>query len=176
MKVTGFIGLGSNLGDRVASILQAVEALDETPGVMVFRLSTLLETEPVGLQEQGDFLNAVVEVRSTLSASQVLQQMLAIESGLGRDRASSTAGGPREIDLDLLLWGEEISETPGVQVPHPRLHERAFVLVPMVELAPDLVHPTIGRSMRDLLEDEIKVNGPLPDRCRPAGRGPLLDS
>ena len=173
MNTTGFIGLGSNLGDRVAVILNAVEHIDETPGLSVWRLSTLLETNPVGKQNQPDFLNAVAEVRSSLAALEVMDHLLAIEQKLGRIRSDDDPGGPRTIDLDLLLWGDVTSDEPGLQLPHPRLHDRAFVLVPMVELAPNLMHPTLGRNMQELLADEIARNGDLPGRCRTAGQGPL---
>ncbi|MDG2424390.1 MAG: 2-amino-4-hydroxy-6-hydroxymethyldihydropteridine diphosphokinase [Phycisphaerales bacterium] len=173
MSTRGFIGLGSNLGDRIAVILKAVDVIDETPGISVSRLSTLLETNPVGLAEQPDFLNAVAEVRSTLSPLEAMESLLSIEQSLGRVRSEGDQGGPRIIDLDLLLWGECTSESPGLQLPHPRLPDRAFVLVPMVELAPDLVHPTLAKSMQVLLAEEMKRNGELLDRCRPAGRGPL---
>ncbi|MEE2907131.1 MAG: 2-amino-4-hydroxy-6-hydroxymethyldihydropteridine diphosphokinase [Planctomycetota bacterium] len=174
MTLQGFIGLGSNLGDRVTVILQAVEAIDDTPGVSVRRLSTLLETSPVGDHEQPDFLNAVAEVRSNLSAVEMMDILLSIEHQLGRDRTDGIQGGPRTIDLDLLIWGDVVQESPGLRLPHPRLPDRAFVLVPMVELAPEFVHPTLGKVMRDLLAEEIKHNGDLAGRCRPAGPGPLI--
>jgi len=173
MSRTGFIGLGSNLGDRVAVILDAVDRIDETPGMSVWRVSTFLETDPVGRQDQPDFLNAVAEVRSSLEPVEAMVHLLSIEQQLGRVRSEGDPGGPRTIDLDLLLWGDCTSDEPGLHLPHPRLHERAFVLLPMVELAPDLIHPTLGRTMQDLLAEEIDRHGDLAGRCRPAGRGPL---
>ena len=175
MKVEGDIGLGSNLGDRIAAILHAVEEIDAMHDVAAFRLSTLMETSPVGLQDQPDFVNAVLQVRSTLEPVQMLDQLLELELAMGRDRTAGEDGGPRLIDLDLLLWGDHQLDAPGLELPHPRLAQRAFVLIPMVELAPELMHPTEGRTMQELLVEEIRVNGSVEGRCRPAGRGPLLD-
>ena len=175
MNVDGYIGLGSNMGDRIAVILHAVEAIDAMQDVAAFRLSTLMETAPVGNQDQPDFVNAVLQVRSSLDPVRMLDRLLALELAMGRDRSIGEEGGPRLIDLDLLLWGDHQLDEPGLELPHPRLAERAFVLIPMVELAPDLVHPVHCCSMQELLMKEIKINGPIEDRCRPAGRGPLLD-
>ncbi|MBG80971.1 MAG: 2-amino-4-hydroxy-6-hydroxymethyldihydropteridine diphosphokinase [Phycisphaerae bacterium] len=175
MNVEGYIGLGSNIGDRIDAIMRAVEAIDAMSGVAAFRLSTLIETAPVGNQDQPDFVNAVLQVRSRLEPVQMLDQLLGLELEMGRDRSIGEDGGPRLIDLDLLVWGDHQLHMPGLILPHPRLAERAFVLIPMVELAPNLIHPVLGRSMQELLVEEIKANGPLEDRCRPAGHGPLLD-
>ena len=175
MKMDGYIGLGSNMGDRIAAIMHAVEAIDAMPDVAAFRLSTLMETSPVGRVDQPDFVNAVLQVRSTLEPVDMLDRLLSLELAMGRDRSVGEEGGPRLIDLDLLLWGAHQHDSPGLQLPHPRLPDRAFVLISMVELAPDLIHPVTGLSMQQLLMDEIRSNGPVEDRCRPAGRGPLLD-
>lgn len=170
----GYIAVGSNLGDRLRTILAAVDMVDEVPGVSVLRLSTLLETTAVGDIQQPDFLNGVLKVRAELDALEMLESLLGIETALGRDRSASPPGGARIIDLDLLLWGDDVIEHDRLTLPHPRFHSRAFVLVPMVELAPDLVHPVNGRTMRDLLWLEIQSNGDLAKRCRPAGPGPLI--
>jgi len=140
-----YIGLGANLGDREATIRRAVAALDGVPGRSRFlRVSTLRETDPVGLVDQPRFLNGVALIATELSARELLGYLLEVELALGRDRASVPPGGPRTIDLDLLLYGDEIIEEPGLRVPHPRLHERRFVLEPLAELAPGLEIPGRG--------------------------------
>jgi 2-amino-4-hydroxy-6-hydroxymethyldihydropteridine diphosphokinase len=132
-----YVGLGSNLGDREATIRAAVAAL---PGVVA--LSELRETEPVGLVDQPLFLNGAARLETELSARQLLDELLAIERELGRERRERW--GPRTIDLDLLLYGDEIVDEPGLSVPHPRLHERRFALEPLAELDPELVIPARG--------------------------------
>ena len=174
MTTEGYIAIGSNLGDRLKTILMAVDLIDELPEVSVLHVSTMLETSAVGDVDQPDFLNGVLKVRSDLDSFSMLWKLLEIESHLGRERSSVTTGGPRTIDLDLILWGNEVVDSEHLTLPHPRFHERAFVLLPMVELAPDLVHPRNGSTMRDLLWSEIQSNGDLAQRCRPAGRGPLI--
>ena len=174
MMTEGYIAIGSNLGDRLKTILMGIDLIDELPEVAVLHVSTMLETLPVGDVDQPDFLNGVLKVRADLDASTMLNKLLDIESSLGRDRSSSTTGGPRTIDLDLILWGNAVIESEDLILPHPRFHERAFVLLPMVELAPDLIHPTMGSSMQSLLAADIQTNGDLLKRCRPAGPGPLI--
>ena len=174
MNIEGYVAVGSNLGDRLKTILMAIDMLDNLPGVSVLHVSTLLETDAVGDVHQPDFLNGVIKVRSELDARSMLTRLLSIESDLGRDRSSVPRGGPRTIDLDLLLWGTQVIETTELILPHPRFHERAFVLLPMVELAPDLIHPTNCLSMQALLAADIESNGDLLGRCRPAGPGPLI--
>jgi 2-amino-4-hydroxy-6-hydroxymethyldihydropteridine diphosphokinase len=133
-----YVGLGSNLGDREHAIRRAAERIGAT------RLSELRETEPWGYGDQPDFLNAVAEVETELGASELLGFLLEVERGLGRTRGSGPRYGPRTIDLDLLLFGEETIDEPGLTVPHPRLHERRFVLEPLAELDPALVVPGRG--------------------------------
>ena len=140
-----YVGLGSNLGDREATILAAVAAL---PGVAA--ISNLRETEPVGVTEQPAFLNGAARLETELSPRELLDALLAVERGLGRERRERW--GPRTIDLDLLLYGGETVAEPGLTVPHPRLHERRFVLEPLAELEPDLVIPGRGR-VADLLAE-----------------------
>ena len=142
---TAYISLGSNLGDREATIRAAVAAL---PGVVA--MSELRETEPVGLVDQPPFLNGVARLETELSARELLEALLAVERQLGRERRERW--GPRTIDLDLLLYGSEMLEEPGLTVPHPRLHERRFALEPLAELAPSLVVPGRGR-VDDLLAE-----------------------
>ena len=129
-----YVGLGSNLGDREGTLRAAVEVLAASPGVEVLDVSTLRETDPVGpITNQPRFLNGAVALETSLSARELLALLLAIEADFGRTREGQ-AGGPRTLDLDLLLYGDERIAEPGLEVPHPRLHERAFVLEPLAEL------------------------------------------
>lgn len=137
--VTAFIGLGSNLGDRKEMLQAALQRLDDLPEVCVTRRSSLYETAPVGVTDQPDFLNTVAEVNTTLSALALLQALLDIENRLGRVR--TLRWGPRVIDLDLLVYGGEQIALPELTVPHPRLSERAFVVVPLAEIVPELILP-----------------------------------
>jgi 2-amino-4-hydroxy-6-hydroxymethyldihydropteridine diphosphokinase len=132
-----YVGLGANLGDREASIRRAAEALGAR------RLSTIRETEPWGYVDQPRFLNAVAELETELPPRALLDRLLEVERDLGRTREGPRYG-PRTIDLDLLLYGDERVEERGLTVPHPRLHERAFVLEPLAELDPGIVVPGIG--------------------------------
>jgi len=147
--VKAYVGLGSNLGDREATIRRAVELLGERPGVEVVAVSTLRDTDPVGYEDQPRFLNGAVALEVDLPPRALLEELLAVERELGRDRPQETRWGPRTIDLDLLLYGEEAVDEPGLTVPHPRLAERQFVLEPLYELAPELTLPD-GRTVRDL--------------------------
>ena len=149
---TAYIALGANLGDRRRHLDAAVVAVRAMAGVDAVRVSGIYETDPVGPADQGRFLNAAAEVTTSRSARALLDGLLAIEARLGRPpRAEREHWGPREIDLDLLLYGEAVIDEPGLTVPHPRLAERGFVLLPLCDLAPGLVHPVSGRTMRDLL-------------------------
>lgn len=139
-----FVGLGSNLGDREATILRSLARLQEELELRVVRVSTLRETDPVGYADQPRFLNGVVELETELPARALLGRLLAVERNLGRTRGEGPPLGPRTIDLDLLLYGEATIAEAGLQVPHPRLHERRFVLEPLAELAPDVVVPGHG--------------------------------
>jgi 2-amino-4-hydroxy-6-hydroxymethyldihydropteridine diphosphokinase len=132
-----YVGLGSNLGDREALIRRAAEAIGAV------RLSTIRETEPWGLDEQPRYLNAVAELETSLSPRRLLDRLLAVERELGRERAGPR-WGPRTIDLDLLLYGDEAIDEPGLRVPHPYLLERRFVLEPLAELIPDQRIPGNG--------------------------------
>jgi 2-amino-4-hydroxy-6-hydroxymethyldihydropteridine diphosphokinase len=138
-----FVGLGSNLGDREATILRALAALSADPDVEVVRVSSLRETDPVGYVDQPKFLNGAVELETTLAPRELLARLLAVERSLGRTREGPPLG-PRTIDLDLLLYGEARIAEAGLQIPHPRLHERAFVLEPLAELDPSLDVPGMG--------------------------------
>jgi 2-amino-4-hydroxy-6-hydroxymethyldihydropteridine diphosphokinase len=136
-----YVGLGSNLGDRHASLRRALELL--ALHVRVLAVSSLRETEPVGVVDQPRFVNAAAELETELPAVGLLDVLLTVERELGRERRERW--GPRTIDLDLLLYGTETIDVPGLTVPHARLHERRFVLEPLAELAPELVVPGRGR-------------------------------
>ena len=143
-----YLGLGSNLGDRETALKAALGAL-EAAGVHIRRVSPVYETEPQDVREQGWFLNLVAEAETDLFPLQLLQRIGRIERELGRTR--TVAKGPRSIDIDILLYGNFVIETPQLTVPHPRLAERRFVLAPLADLAPDLRHPVSRRTVRELL-------------------------
>jgi 2-amino-4-hydroxy-6-hydroxymethyldihydropteridine diphosphokinase len=138
-----YVGLGANLGDRERTLRAAVAALDAEEGIEVMAISKLRETEPVGVGEQPLYLNGAAALDTTLEAPELLERLLAVEERFGRVRVPGEHG-PRTLDLDLLLYGEEQIEAPGLVVPHPRLHERRFVLEPLVELDPGLAVPARG--------------------------------
>ena len=143
-----YVGLGANLGDRQRTLRAAVEALAAEDGIAVAAVSTLRETDPVGVGEQPRFLNGVVAIETTLAPRELLGRLLAVEQRFGRVRVAGEHG-PRTLDLDLLLYGREQIDEPGLTVPHPHLHERRFVLEPLAELVPGLVIP--GRGAVDSL-------------------------
>jgi 2-amino-4-hydroxy-6-hydroxymethyldihydropteridine diphosphokinase len=138
-----YVGLGANLGPREETLRRALELLERSPGVDVLAVSELRETEPVGVIEQPRFLNGAAALETSLSARELLDLLLEVERTLGRVRDERWA--PRLIDLDLLLYGAETIDEPGLDVPHPRLHERRFALEPLAELDPELVIPGRGR-------------------------------
>ena len=144
-----YVGLGGNLGDREGTLRRALEHLSAEPAIAVVRTSRFRETDPVGLREQPRFLNAVACLETQLPPRALLTRLLGVERALGRTR-DGPRFGPRTVDLDLLLYGDAVIEEPGLQVPHPRLHERRFVLEPLAELEPGLVVPGRGR-VSDLL-------------------------
>jgi 2-amino-4-hydroxy-6-hydroxymethyldihydropteridine diphosphokinase len=139
-----YVGLGSNLGDREETLAAAVERLRAQPEIEVVAVSRFRETEPVGPVEQPRFLNGAVALETTLGAQELLRRLLEVERGLGRDRQAGQRWGPRTVDLDLLVYGDQTIEAPGLSVPHPRLHERRFALEPLAELDPALVVPGRG--------------------------------
>jgi 2-amino-4-hydroxy-6-hydroxymethyldihydropteridine diphosphokinase len=139
-----FVGLGSNLGDREGTLRAAVGRLRGLPETNVVRVSSLRDTDPVGYLDQPRFLNGVVELESALSPRALLAALLELEQAFGRDRRAVPAHGPRTLDLDLLLYGQGRIDEPGLQVPHPRLHERRFVLAPLAELDPSVEVPGKG--------------------------------
>ena len=139
-----FVALGANLGDACRNVRDAAAALGRLPGTGLVRLSSLYRTAPVGYAGQPDFINAVAELRTMLGARELLRALLEIERARGRER--SFANAPRTLDLDLLLLGGERHADAELQLPHPRMHERAFVLVPLAEIAPNLHIPGHGTA------------------------------
>ena len=151
-QVTAFIAVGANLGPRYETIAAAVGKIGQLDGVRIVKESTLIETAPVGGPEgQGMFVNGAIKIETLLGAEVLLQAILTIEDQLGRVR--NQKWGPRLIDLDLIFYGRSVIDEPHLQVPHPLMHTRGFVLVPMVELAPKLRHPLLGETMQLLLDE-----------------------
>ena len=151
---TAFIALGSNLGDRAAHLRHAAEAMNALPGTTVVRVSHHYETDPVGPPGQGPYLNAAAEICTELSPRDLLEGLLRIEREAGRDRSSDAVRwGPRPLDLDLLLYDDSMLNDPGLTLPHPRMHERAFVLQPLAEIAPNTRHPVVNQTISELLRN-----------------------
>jgi 2-amino-4-hydroxy-6-hydroxymethyldihydropteridine diphosphokinase len=148
---SAWIAMGSNMGDREGIISACVNALNAQPGIAVVSISSFYDTAPVGGPEnQPTYLNAAAELRTRLSARELLQVLLDVERAHGRVRDPKERNGPRTADLDLLLYGDEVIDEPGLQVPHPRMHERRFVLDPLNEIAGQVVHPVLKKRVMDL--------------------------
>lgn len=165
MTITAYVGFGANLGERAVTCRRALSLLSAHPEVAPGRGSSFYESEPQGpVLQQPDFLNAVAELQTLLPASDLLTLLLEVEGRLGRRR--TVPGGPRSLDLDLLLYGDLVQRSATLSVPHPRLSERRFVLVPLLEIAPELRHPVSGDPFAQLL-----AHAP-PSRIAPwPGRG-----
>ena len=149
MSVRAFVGLGGNLGDVAEAFASALARMDALPGTQLLRASRRYRTPAWGLAAQPDFLNAVAMLETRLPARDLLGRLFEIERAHGRDRAGETRWGPRTLDLDLLLYGDAVIDEPGLRVPHPHLHERAFALRPLLEIAPRVSIPGHGPA-RDL--------------------------
>ncbi|MEZ4600879.1 MAG: 2-amino-4-hydroxy-6-hydroxymethyldihydropteridine diphosphokinase [Syntrophotaleaceae bacterium] len=147
--VTAYLALGANLGNRRASLAGARRALANKPGIRVVAKSCLYETDPVGgPPDQKQFLNAVLKIETELEADRLLETCLEVEKQFGRRRVGHW--GPRTLDVDLLFYGSEVFSKKQLTVPHPRLHERAFVLAPLLDVAPGLRHPVLNRTINEL--------------------------
>ncbi|MBW1999697.1 MAG: 2-amino-4-hydroxy-6-hydroxymethyldihydropteridine diphosphokinase [Deltaproteobacteria bacterium] len=150
-QTTAYVGIGSNLGDRFHNCTRAIDLVDRTPDCKIRGCSDWFWTEPIGVTDQDWYLNGVACLETGVSAMELLEILLSIERDMGRVREKRWEA--RTIDLDLLIFGQEIIRNESLVVPHPRLQARRFVLVPMVQIAPDLIHPSLGVTMKELLED-----------------------
>ncbi len=152
MGVTAYIAVGANLGDRHANISRAIENLRQTPGIQITKVSSLIENPAIGgPADSPPFLNGAIEIETSLGARELLVQLLTIEKKMGRVRREKW--GPRSIDLDVLLYGNQVIESKVLTVPHPLMHERKFVLNPLAEIAPDAIHPRFQKSIARLLAE-----------------------
>ena len=145
-----YIGIGSNLGDRRANTVEAVERMGKLPGTRLVRASSLYESEPLG-DAKTWFVNSVIEIETDLLPDALLRRLKAIEEAMGRKRVKGKRWGSRIIDLDILLCDHDVIDKRSLKVPHPEMHKRRFVLLPLAELAPHVVHPQLGQSVSSLL-------------------------
>lgn len=149
-----YVAVGANLGDREATFAAVIDSFERASQILLIAASPVFETDPVGPRGQGAYLNAVVQLRSWLGPHELLEGLQSIESRLGRDRSrEAERWGPREVDLDILFYGERCIDSLDLVVPHPRAHERAFVMRPMAAIAPGFVHPKLGLAIEELARD-----------------------
>ncbi|KNZ42352.1 2-amino-4-hydroxy-6-hydroxymethyldihydropteridine diphosphokinase [Acetobacterium bakii] len=150
-----FIGFGANMGDKLENITTAIASIEATDGIVIVKQSTIIETEPWGYEDQDVFLNGVLEIKTFLPANELMTRLLSIEAELKRER--SIHWGPRTLDLDIIFYDNCITDDVHVTLPHPRAHERGFVMEPMAEIAPYFIHPVLRKSMTDILK-ELNTN------------------
>ena len=153
-NTTGYLGFGTNLGDRKKNLDRAIISLDSRPDLTILRTSGIYETEPWGMTDQPNFLNMVAEIATSISLGELLERVKKLEQDMGRE--DGPRFGPRLIDVDILMLEDQVVNQPDLQIPHASLHLRAFVLVPLTELAPALVHPVLGETIAQLAS---RVNG-----------------
>ena len=146
---TAFLSLGSNLGDRLGNLRRAIDKIEESDEIEIEEVSSVYETEPLGRQDQPWFLNLVLRLQTSLEPLALLERLLAVEEAMGRRREEDEA--PRNIDLDLLLYDDRMVDSESLTIPHPRMHERRFVLVPLAQISPQLLHPRLQSSVEELL-------------------------
>ena len=162
-KHTVYIGIGSNVGDKAANFRKGIAAISHCDGCTVEAQSPLYETEPVYLESQEWFLNGVIRISTDLEPEALFTQLKGIEHAMGR-QPGSTRYGPRVLDLDILFYDDRIVRAGSVEIPHPNLHERRFVLKPLNDIAPDLVHPVLGQTVKSLLSN-LEDGGKKVTQC-----------
>ena len=153
-----YIGLGANLGNCRENILQAWSRLGEIKGIELLALSSPYRSEPVGMESENWFINAVGSLQTTLGPEELLGEMMAVETSLGRSRVAGEKPADRPVDLDLLYWDDRISSDPGLTLPHPEIANRLFVLKPLAEIGPEQVHPVIQKTSLEMLQDFVAEN------------------
>lgn len=151
MSKTAYVGVGSNLGAKLSNCLKAIEMVDNIQGCRVMARSDFFRTDPVGVEGHDWYVNGAISLETDLSAHELLNNLLAIEANLGRKRNKKWE--PRTIDLDILLFGQDVIDEKDLTIPHPLMHLRKFVLMPMVQLVPNLVHPVLGNTLEELLNN-----------------------
>lgn len=165
--ITAYIALGSNMGDRLNYLEKVLSCFESYPQLKMRKASSIYETAPWGKTDQPPFLNCVLEIDTSFTPQMLLETLREIERQLGRERKEKW--GPRTIDLDILLYGDEIINTPDLTIPHPRMSQRAFVMIPLIEIAPELIHPVFKKTMKQLADVLPKENMPVLGQLKYSG-------